>query len=225
MRAEDLINHSRALRTVGEVMMAQAKLDSAKVAFVRADAAARHAVSLAPNSTQSLAESGVAAYWLGYYYYRQARLDDARVHWTTYLDTSERLLRLDPHHLAWQVELPYALNNLGTLARDQGRIDEAIVYFKRSAALKQRVVANKPDDTALRYELIDTLSWISSGDESRRRLAAAASGYATQIGMLRTLLEAAPEARAWERRLATSLLRSALLSTARGQLEDRQRDH
>ena len=87
------------------------------------------------------------------------------------------------------------------------------------------MVANKPDDTALRYELIDTLSWISSGDESRGRLTAAASGYATQIGMLRTLLEAAPEARAWKRRLATSLLRSALLSTARGQLEDRQRDH
>jgi eukaryotic-like serine/threonine-protein kinase len=220
MRAEDLVNHSRALRTVGEVMMAQAKLDDAKVAFVRADAVARQAVSLAPESTQSLAESGIAAYWLGYYHYRQARLDDARIHWTTYRDTSERLLRIDPQHIAWQVELSYALNNLGTLARDQGHTDEAVSHFKRSAALKQRALADKPNDTALRYELIDTLSWISSGDESQGRLAEAASGYAAQIRMLRTLIEAAPEARAWERRLATSLLRSALLSVARGQLED-----
>ena len=220
MRVEDLVNHSRALRTVGEVMMAQAKLDDAKVAFVRADAAARRAVSLAPNSTESLAESGIAAYWLGYYYYRQARLNEARIHWNTYLDTSERLLRIDPNHSAWQIELSYALNNLGTLARDKGHIDEAIGYFKRSAALKQSAAASRPNDTALRYELIDTLSWISSGDESRGRLAEAASGYAEQIVMLRTLLEAAPEARAWERRLATSLLRSALLSVARGQSED-----
>ncbi len=220
MRIEDLINHSRALRTVGEVMMEQAKLDDAKAAFVRADAVARRAVSLAPESTESLAESGIAAYWLGYYYYRQARLDDARIHWTTYRNTSERLLRIDPHHPAWQVELSYALNNLGTLARDQGHTDQAIAYFKRSAALKQRALTSKPDDTALRYELIDTLSWISSGDESQGRLAAAASGYAAQIGMLRMLIEAAPEARAWERRLATSLLRSASLSVARGRLQE-----
>ncbi len=220
MRVEDLVNHSRALRTVGEVMMAQAKLDDARIAFTRADAAARQAVSLAPDSTGSLAESGVAAYWLGYYHYRQARLDDARIHWTTYRDTSERLLRIDPDHAPWQIELSYALNNLGTLARDQGQLDEAITYFKRSAALKQRALASRPADSALRYELIDTLSWISTGDESQGRLAEAAAGYAAQIGMLRTLIDAAPEARAWERRLATSLLRSALLAVARGELKD-----
>ncbi len=220
MRVEDLVNHSRALRTVGEVMMEQAKLDDAKVAFERADAVARRAVSLAPDSTESLAESGIAAYWLGYYYYRQTRFDEARIHWTAYRNTSERLLRIDPTHLAWQVELSYALNNLGTLARDQGHIDEAVAYFKRSAALKQRAAASRPADSALRYELIDTLSWISTGDESQGHLTAAATGYAAQIGMLRTLIEAAPEARAWERRLATSLLRSALLSVARGRLEE-----
>ena len=220
MRSEDLINHSRALRTIGEVMMEQAQWDGAKSAFTRADLAARQAVSQAPDSPAALAESGIAAYWLGYYYYRQRRLDDARMHWTTYRETSERLMQVEPGNPKWTVELSYALNNLGTVARDQGRIDAAIECFKRSAALKKAALAQWPDDAALRYDLIDTLSWISSGDESQGRLAAAADGYAEQLRMLRALVADHPDARAWERRLATSLVRSATLAMARGQLAE-----
>jgi eukaryotic-like serine/threonine-protein kinase len=219
MDTEDLINRSRALRTAGEVMMEQAKLADAESAFIHADAAARAAVARAPESTSALTESGIAAYWLGYYFYRGHDLENARRHWATYLDTSERVVRLDPGNRDAQVELSYAYNNLGTVAKDQGRTEEAIDYFHRSADLKRRVLAADPGNTSLEYELIDTLSWISSGDESMGRLAEAASGYDEQIGMLRALISAEPGSHAWERLLAVALLRSGQLQLARGQID------
>ena len=175
MRAEDLINHSRALRTVGEVMMAQAKLDSAKVAFVRADAAARHAVSLAPNSTQSLAESGVAAYWLGYYYYRQARLEDARVHWTTYLPhqrtpaapgpassclASRAVLRIEKSRHARARSRPYRLSDriFQTLRRTQAT--------RGGKQTRRHCAALRTD----RYAVVDQQRRRIPGAADRRRL-------------------------------------------------------
>ncbi|MEQ1514459.1 MAG: winged helix-turn-helix domain-containing protein [Lysobacteraceae bacterium] len=219
-RTEDLINRSRALRTVGEVMMEQAKLKEAESAFARADEAARSAVERAPESADAIAEQGIAAYWLGYYHYRQSQLDEARKHWTTYLQTSEQLVHLEPKKTEWQIELSYALNNLGAVSRDQGRIGDALVYFRRSAELKASVLSAKPQDDALRYDLVDTLSWISSGDGSEGRLSEAAAGYAEQIGMLRTLVASKPDALVWQRRLATSLLSSGQLSASRGRLEE-----
>lgn len=219
-RTEDLINRSRALRTVGEVMMEEAKLKEAKSAFLRANQAARSAVERAPQSAEAIAELGVSAYWLGYYHYRQAQLEEARIHWRTYLQTSERLIRLDPKKTDWQIELSYALNNLGAVARDQGHIGEALAYFRRSAKLKASVLSTRPHDEALRYDLADTLSWISSGDESEGRLQQAAAGYAQQIAMLRTLVAGKPDALVWERRLATSLLFSSRLAVSRGRLDE-----
>ncbi|GAA4781470.1 winged helix-turn-helix domain-containing protein [Lysobacter hankyongensis] len=215
-RTEDLINRSRALRTAGEVMTEKAKLDEAKSAFERASAAARAAVERAPESTDAIAELGVAAYWLGYHHYRQGSLDEARRHWSTYLRTSEQLIRLQPERPEWQIELSYALNNLGAVARDQGQIGEALAYFRRSARLKAAVLSTRPDDDALRYDLVDTLSWISSGDVSEGRLSEAASGYAEQIAMLRRLVGKKPDALVWKRRLATSLLSAGQLASSRG---------
>ena len=218
-RTEDLINRSRALRTLGEVLMEQAKVDEAHIAFMRANGAARQAASQAPGSIEALAESGIAAFWLGNHYYRQNRLDDASRHWATYLDSSERLLRLEPDNGNWPVELSYALTNLGAVARDQGRIDDALGYFKRSAVLKEKAWRMKPEDDNLRYEQIVTLSWISAAQEADGDLSTAADGYAEQIGMLRTLLAKNPDAHAWKRRIANSLITSANLALARGELE------
>ncbi len=220
MRTEDLITRSRALRTVGEVMMAQAKLKEAKSAFERANEAARSAVARTPESTDAIFEYGTAAYWLGYYHSRQSQLDETRKHWTTYLQTSEQLVRQDPKKAEWQIELSYALNNLGNVTQEQGRIAEALMYFKRSAKLKASVLSANPRDDNLRFDLVDTLSWISAGDESEGRLLEAATGYAEQIDMLRTLVASNPDALVWERRLATSLLSSGKLAISRGRLDE-----
>lgn len=211
MRTEDLINTSRALRTLGEVMLEQSKLEDAESAFVRANAAAADALQRTPDSVEALEEWGLSGYWLGYYRYRQKRFSDARAHWTIYLDATRRLLERTPDDPHRQLEHSYALNNFGTLAQDQGRTQEAIDFFRRSATLKKQAIASRPDDDNLRYELIDTLSWISTGEETLGLFDSAAAGYAEQIALLRGMLTRNPDARAWERQLAIRLRSSAQL--------------
>ncbi len=220
MRVGDLVNRSRALRTVGEVMLGEGRLDEAESAFMRSVDAARSAIATAPHVAEAQAEMGIAAYWLGLHHYRQRRFEQARTHWTTYLRTSEALVALQPGRMDWRIELSYALNNLGAVARDQGRMAEAQGYFRRSAHIKSEVLSTRPDDDGLRYELVDTLSWISSVDESEGRLREAAAGYSDQIGMLRQLVASKPDALLWQRRLATSLLSSGALAASRGLLDD-----
>jgi tetratricopeptide (TPR) repeat protein len=211
MRTEDLINTSRALRTLGEVMLEQSKLEDAESAFVRANAAAAEALQRTPDSAEALEEWGLSGYWLGYYRYRQKRFSDAHAHWTIYLDATRRLLERTPDDPHRQLEHSYALNNFGTLAQDQGRTQEAIDFFRRSATLKKQAIAGRPDDDNLRYELIDTLSWISTGEETLGLFDSAAAGYAEQIALLRGMLARNPDARAWERQLAIRLRSSAQL--------------
>jgi eukaryotic-like serine/threonine-protein kinase len=220
MHTEDLINRSRALRTAGEVLIAEAKLSQAESAFIRANEAARRAVANTPESTKAISEQGIAAYWLGYYHFRQRRLNEAKKHWSVYLRTSEQLILLDENNADWKMELSYALNNMGALLQDQGKISGALTYFKRSAKLKEGVLSSRPHDDALRYDLVDTLSWISSADKSQGRLRTAMSGYAVEIGMLRVLVANKPDALLWQRRLASSLLNSATLAVSMGRTDE-----
>lgn len=224
MHAQELINHARALRTVGEVLMNQGRFDEARAAFQRSATAAQHALKTAPDSLEALAETGTAAYWQGYYEYRQSRLPQARAYWMDYLRASEHLTRRAPAKTEWQLELSYALNNLGTLARDLQQSDEAVGLFRRSVDLKTSLLAQRSNDKSLQYELVDSLSWLSSSQENQGQLTEASEGYRQQIEMLRLLIRDEPEADAWRRRLATALLSSSELALSRGLMEQSRRE-
>ncbi len=223
MRTEDLINTSRALRTLGEVLMEQSKLEDAESAFVRAKDAATAALRRAPDNPQAIEESGLAGYWLGYYRFHRRQFDEARKHWTTYHDSTRILLDREPQSPHRLLEHSYALNNYGTLEQELGRNPSAIEYFRKSAALKKQAIAMRPNDDALRYDLIDTLSWISSGEESLGQLRSAASGQAEQIALLRDMLSRNPDARAWERQLAIRLRGNAALLRTLGRTIEAKR--
>ncbi|WP_115541358.1 winged helix-turn-helix domain-containing protein [Xanthomonas campestris] len=224
MQAGDLINHARALRTTGEVLMNQGKLDQAHAAFTRAAATAAQARTLAPDVLEAHAETGQAAYWLGAMAYRNKQFPLARRHWAQYLAASEWLGRAKPDDPRWQLELSYALNNLAMLATTQGNAPTAIGFFARDIALKRVLVARTPDNASLRYELIDSLSGLSLAQENQGLLAPAEQGYREQLAMLRVLVNKDPDAHAWQRRLAGSLIRTSNLALARGQLVQAQQD-
>lgn len=224
MQAGDLINHARALRTTGEVLMNQGKLDQAHAAFTRAAATAVQARTLAPDVLEAHAETGQAAYWLGAMAYRNKQFPLARRHWAQYLAASEWLVRAKPDDPRWQLELSYALNNLAMLATTQGNAPTAIGFFARDIALKRVLVARTPDNASLRYELIDSLSGLSLAQENQGLLAPAEQGYREQLAMLRVLVDKDPDAHAWQRRLAGSLIRTSNLALARGQLVQAQQD-
>ncbi|CAD0299177.1 winged helix-turn-helix domain-containing protein [Xanthomonas hortorum pv. cynarae] len=224
MQPGDLINHARALRTTGEVLMNQGKLDEAHAAFTRAAATAEQARVRAPDALDAHAELGQAAYWLGYLAYQAKQLPLVRTYWSQYLTACEHLVRAAPKDPRWQLELSYALNNFGTLATSEGQPNVAIGFFARSIALKRQLLARAPDNTSVRYELIDSLSWLSLAQEAQGLLAPAEQGYREEIAMLRVLVETDPDAHAWRRRRAGALIRTSNLALARGHLTQAQTD-
>ncbi|WDM75665.1 winged helix-turn-helix domain-containing protein [Xanthomonas cucurbitae] len=224
MHLGDLVNHAGALRTAGEVLMNQGKLDEAQVAFTRAAATAGQAQAGAPATVNARAEAAQAAYWLGYLAYQRNQLPLARSHWARYLAESQWLARAAPQDPRWQLEVSYALNNFGTLANAQGQPNTAIGFFARSIALKRQVLAHRPQQASVRYELIDSLSWLSLAQETQGLLAPAEQGYREEIALLRTLVQEQPEALAWQRRLAGALLRTSSLALAQGHLAQAQQD-
>jgi tetratricopeptide (TPR) repeat protein len=126
---------------------------------------------------------------------------------------------MEPGNAYRRLELSNAFNNLGGVARDKGQLGEAKTLFIRSAEIKSTLLAADPQNDALRIDLIDTHTWISSADESEGRLQDAASGYAKQISMLRALVAKRPDALLWERRLATLLWSSGRLAFSMGNLD------
>lgn len=218
MSASDLASLTRALRTVGEVMVERGEFDTAAQVFERAYDTSLQAGRDAANADETLFERGQAAYWLGYLAYRQKRYEQAQPHWQAYLDTATRLHQRKPDAPDRQLELSYALVNLGTLARARRDQTLAIDLFSRSAVLKRQVLATRPEAKNVRYELIDTLSWMSSARESLGQLTTAEVEYREQLVMLRQLLGSDGHAEAWRRRLATSLLRSSALALAQGRM-------
>ncbi|MCL1531929.1 winged helix-turn-helix domain-containing protein [Xanthomonas nasturtii] len=224
MHTGDLINHARALRTTGEVLMNQGKVKEAHAAFTRAAATAEQARMRAPDALEAHAETGQAAYWLGYLAYQAKQLPSVRTYWSQYLAACEHLIRAAPQDPRWQLELSYALNNLGTLSKSEGHATAAIEFFARSIALKSQVLARTPHNAAVRYELVDSLSWLSLAQENQGLLAPAEQGYREQIAVLRVLVKNDPDADSWRRRMATSLLRTSNLALARGQLAQAQAD-
>jgi eukaryotic-like serine/threonine-protein kinase len=223
LQTADLVNRARALNTLGEVMMEEARFDKADAAFAGADRAVRLAASREPASIDVIAETGTTAYWLGYTHFRRDEYKQTARHWAAYLASSEQLVRSQPNEAKWLVEQSYALNNLGTLAQKNDRIEQALDQFQRSADLKRRALRLTPHDDSLRIDLVDTLSWISSSQASRGQLTEAASGYAEQIDMLRTVTARQPDAQAWNYRLATALLRSAMLAESSDRMDDAER--
>lgn len=218
MQLGDLINHTRALRTIGEVLMNQGKSKDAQAAFKRAAVTAEQAYRRAPAAPAVRVEIGQTAFWLGNMAYRNNEFSLAQTYWMQYLAASEWLVRNAPDDARWQLELSYSLNNLGTLAVARGDTKTAIGFFERDITLKRALMVRTPDNTSLRYELIDSLSGLSTAQENQGLLAPAERGYRDQIAMLRRLVSDEPDATAWQRQLAVSLLRTSNLALAQGHL-------
>ncbi len=220
MRVEDLINRSRALRTAGEVMLEEGNFTLGKDAFIGADRAARIAYARESTRTDVISELGMIAYWLGYEKFRRDDYDGAEQQWLAYLSRSEQLVRMQPQKVKWIVENSYARNNLGTLAQRRRRNEAATAQFTLSAALKRKALEMTPDDESLRMELIDTLSWISSGRELNGELRSAAAGYAEAVAELRKMNSLHPEANEMEHRLASTLVLSSVLAASSNRLQE-----
>lgn len=219
LRTNDLINYSRALRTLGSVKLSQKKYAHALTLFALSAQKSGKAVDSDHSSQEALNELAQATYYLGNHHYELKNYRKAEIQWNNYLKIERLLIKIAPSKDIWKTEEAYALNNLGSLALRQGRPESALVFFRGSERHKRRMKDLNKNDLGMQYDWIDSLSWISSALEADGNLEDAAQGYDKQIKLLRVLTNEKKGYHKWNFRLTNFLQLQATLETSRGDLE------
>ncbi len=219
LRTNDLINYSRALRTLGSVKLSQKKYAHALTLFALSAQKSGKAVDSDHSSQEALNELAQATYYLGIHHYELKNYKKAETQWNNYLKIERLLIRIAPSKDTWKTEEAYALNNLGTIALRQGRPESALAFFRGSERHKRLMKDLRGKDLGMQYDWIDSLSWISSALEANGKLEDAAKGYDEQIKLLRVLTNEKKGYHKWNFRLANFLQLQAILETSRGNLK------
>lgn len=223
MSEAEVINAARAARSLGEALYGSGDRKTALSYFNRARAAAGAALKRSPDLQAGLFEQGNASYWLGYHDYENRQYSKAEEHWDDYLRDSRRLVSLSKGNPEWVREESYAINNLAVLELRKGSPERALALFKISTRMKQHAASLSKNDPEYQYDYIDSLSWISSTQQTLGQLNTASSGYDEQISMLNKLIKNRKDPNAWKLRLANYLQLSAKLESSLGHLQKAQK--
>lgn len=217
------IEASQKLHKAGEQLMKHARTEDARNAFEQAYAHTQAALSNRPDDAEARFAHSQSEYWVGYVHYRAKAFEAAKRHWSSYLAHAQALHAADGKEPAYVIELAYAFNNMGSLFLDVNQPLEARRMFERSEAAKRDALAMDPASYDLRFDLIDTQSWIATADERLGRLATASAAYKDAIAAFRTL-DPPPGRKVSERdsRLANVLTISANLSASLGDVRRAQ---
>jgi eukaryotic-like serine/threonine-protein kinase len=211
LNESELVNLSKALCTLGDIMMKSNSPHRAEVLFLDAQEASWKAYKLNPDSAATVYQIGQSSYWLGFLHFKRKNFASTRRYWSAYLKYSNILVGKDKTNAAWLTEKSYAENNMGTLEKASGNITLAISHFSASEQLKRIALGIRPSNE-LKMELAETLSWISSALEAEGDLASAMQQREKTIETLREFAESDPDAHEISRRLANSLLHGARLA-------------
>lgn len=216
----ELIILAKAYRTTGQVSISKARFVGAETALKSALETIDIAIKRNPASTQAINEKAQIVYYFGKIKYDSSDYVGAERYWQQYLRLSDDLECIEPDNVEWLVEKSYALTNLGVLAYDRGDTAVAISFYKRALVKQKQAISIKIDDPDLQKDYLDTLSRITSAEESIGLLDVADQGHENQIDELRDLIRTSPDAVAWKRYLANSLIRRANLLLNRGRASD-----
>ncbi|MDH3748320.1 MAG: toll/interleukin-1 receptor domain-containing protein [Gammaproteobacteria bacterium] len=217
---EALSKRAMALCQVGEVRVAQGKLDQAMSAFNDCFELARTLSMRAPNNGSWLYQLGQAHFWVGYVHWEQGNLDAVAAQFRQYLAISQQLIELDPDNSDWQLELSYAHNNLGTVLHARGNPDEASDQFRISIKMKESLVAAHPANNEWKVELADSYSWLGSMLQARGKLDQALELHRADVAITRTVLASNPANTDWQWRLSRALELQGDLLVDLGNTED-----
>lgn len=223
MSRSEVVNHARALRTTAEVYFAKERVAEANESLQLADDAIQVAIRDHEINMDIRRENGFIQYWQGYSAYISSDPATAKREWTHYLSNSREMSEMEKNNPEWMREESYALHSLATLELGQGRPAQAIPLLQKSLDLKERAFTMNADKKHEK-DIIDTMSLISTTQETTGEPKAALAGYDIQIQRARQLIETRNEANAWRLWLANALVRRALLNSHMKSVNHESRD-
>ncbi|GAB3362875.1 hypothetical protein GCM10027431_01480 [Lysobacter rhizosphaerae] len=193
-----LEEQARALTGIGQVRLNEGKHDPAMAAFREAHARSTALHQRAPDNGQRLFDLAQAEYWIGFVALEQGRYDESAVWFRKYRDSGIRLAAMDRKNFDWQREVAYGHQTLAVLDERRGRYPEAERAVREELALYRTWTAQHPDDTALRFEAANVLSWLGTLSAQQGKLADAEAFFTEQLAGMQRNLAAEPANAKWQ---------------------------
>jgi eukaryotic-like serine/threonine-protein kinase len=153
MTDSELFRRSQALRQIGEVRVAQGRLDKALSTFQESLILAEDLERRDPLRKEWQVGLGASHFWVGYIAFYQGRTKEAEAPFLRYLDIARRLVEREPKSREFRTELGYAQSNLGSLREKQGDLESALASFREALSVTESLLGETPDDAALQSDV------------------------------------------------------------------------
>ncbi|MDP9193011.1 MAG: serine/threonine-protein kinase [Acidobacteriota bacterium] len=144
LSAPDLIRNAKALHQLGDVRIAQGKLDDAMVAFRQSLSLAEAAERREPRNAEAQLAVGTSHFWIGNAYRMKADVPRALVHWTEYMKAGEELAAAYPGNDEYRLERAQGHGNVATLLETQGDLRGALAHNRVAMEIKKARVDAAP---------------------------------------------------------------------------------
>jgi tetratricopeptide (TPR) repeat protein len=211
-----LEEQARSLTGIGQVRLDEGNHDAAMRAFREAHARSTALHQREPVNGQRLFDLAQAEYWIGFVALQQGRLDDAEAWLRRYRDSAIKLAAMDHRNFDWQQEVAYGHYNLAVLNESRGRYAQAEQAMLHALALRRVWSRQRPSDTAVRWSLANTVSWLGTLSAQQGKLAEAENYSVQQVSAISRNSEDEPLHAQWQEEKADALILLAKTQAARG---------
>ncbi|MCP4300856.1 MAG: TIR domain-containing protein, partial [Gammaproteobacteria bacterium] len=217
---ETLEIRSKAMRQIGEVRMAQGRLDQAMGAFQRSLSDAELLLENDPDYNDARFLLGQAQFGIAYVHMEQGDLDRTQRYLQAYLDTSRDLVERQPQNEKWLQELGYAYTNLGTVFYSHGEATKALEQFQGGQTIAEALLALNPDDLNLRFDLAGATSWVGSALKASGDLGGAREQFREEVAIKNRLVAVDSQNTLWKRHLSLGHRRVGEILEAQGKIDE-----
>ena len=204
MTAGELARNAKVLHQVGEVNIAQGKLDDAMRAFGQSVTLSSAAAKRAPRDPVVRLSLGTSHFWLGNGYRLQGNLPKARRHLTEYMNVAEQLAREYPENDEYRLERAYGHSNVAMILEAQGQYREALVHHSVTRAIKSERLAADPSNAEKQADVAMTLNKMGFVLQRLGDLRGALESFERELMMYRLLARSDPSHSRWKERVAVS---------------------
>jgi len=208
-----LVSRMKALRIIAEVDSSQGRQEQYLRALMTSRDLVQNSLANFPMQPELLREAGINAFHLGQFYEKRNDLDQAQKFFVEYLDQSNRYATVTSQTDDGWMEQSFAHDALGTVAMKVSDYATAKKEFTLSLELKRKASTVRKADDSMTNQLATTVSWYAESTLKAGDPAKAMSLYRQEEELLKGVRS---NNAATKVKLASSLMRQALLSTALG---------
>ncbi|HWW60943.1 MAG TPA: protein kinase, partial [Thermoanaerobaculia bacterium] len=216
MSTEELTRNAKALSQLGEVRIAQGRLDDAGKAFQQALGFSNVASERAPSDGAVQLTLAIAHFWIGNVHRLKGDLGRARGEMTQYMTIADRVVAANPANDEYRAEQASGHSAVATILEQQGDLPKALERYRTTLAIRRALVDSDPRDPERKALYASTLNKIGFVQQRLGDMQGALTQYRKEFEILASLAAQSPSHTRWKQQLATSRSYSAALLESLG---------